>query len=140
MEEKREMMSNVDIFFNFLADNYMLSKYIVAFTKRYDLCRTSFYLTVKRKADKNPKGLFTDILGSGHKFKNLEDKWIEYIADTIDYIPQCGDKVCCSYFDETSYTKVEWITYFLQGTKDCFTDMGGVTNDKQTFVKRLDIE
>lgn len=140
MEEKKEMLSNVEVFLNFLADNDMLSKYIVAFTKRYDICHTPFFVTIKRKANKNPKGLFTEILGSGHKFKDFEKKWIEYIADTIDYVPQCGDKVYCSYFDENTSTKTWWTTYFLQGTKDCFTDMGGVINDKQTFVKRLEID
>ena len=136
-ERKKEMRSNVDIFMNFLAENDALTKYIVAYTKRYNICYTPFYLTVNNKAEKNPKGLFTDILGSGHKFKKIEQKWLEYIEDTIDYTPQTGDKVYCSYFDEENCCKVYWETDFLEGTKDCFTDMGGTINDTQTFVKRL---
>ncbi len=134
------MVSNFEIFLNFLADNFSLEKYIIAYSKRYNVSNYPFHINVKIKASKNPKGLFTEILGSGHCFKKLEHKWLEYIEDTINYIPQTGDKVYCSYFDEERCAKVYWITDFLEGTKDSFTDMGGVINDTQTFVKKLNRE
>ena len=134
------MLSNYEIFLNFLADNFSLAKYTIAYTKRYNICYNPFHLNISKKAEKNPKGLFTDILGSGHCFKKLEQKWLEYIEDTINYKPQTGDKVYCSYFDEENCVKVDWITDFLEGTKECFTDMGGNINDKQTFVKKLNRE
>lgn len=131
------MVSNFEIFLNFLADNFALEKYIIAYTKRYNITYNPFHINVKRKAEKNPKGLFIDILGSGHSFKKLEQKWLEYIEDTINYTPQCGDKVYCSYFDEERCAKVYWITDFLEGTRECFTDMGGTINDTQKFIKKL---
>lgn len=139
-EKKKEMLSNMEVFMNFLADNEALIKYILAYTKRYNICYMPFYLTVNKKANKNPKGLFIDILGSGHSFKKLEKKWVEYVEKTINYIPQKGDKIYCSYFDEERCAKVYWITDFLEGTKECFTDMDGTINDTQTFVKKLNKE
>ena len=134
------MISNFEIFLNFLADNFSLEKYIIAYTKRYNICNNPLHVYVKRKAEKSPKGLFSEVLGSGHRFKKLEQKWLEYIEDTINYKPQTGDKVYCSYFDEERCAKVYWITDFLEGTKESFTDMGGVINDTQTFVKKLNRE
>jgi hypothetical protein len=131
------MLSNLDIFLNFLADNFYMEKYVVAYTKRYDICCNPFYRTVKRKAEKNPKGLFSEILGSGHSFKKIEQKWLEYVEDTINYVPQKGDKVYCSYFDEERCAKVYWVTNFLEGTKKSFTDIDGTINDTQTFIKKL---
>ena len=92
------MVSNFEIFLNFLADNFALEKYIIAYTKRYNITYNPFHINVKRKAEKNPKGLFIDILGSGHSFKKLEQKWLEYIEDTINYVPQPNDYVYCSYY------------------------------------------
>ena len=131
------MISNFEIFLNFLADNFALAKYMIAYTKRYNICYNPFYINVRRKAEKNPKGLFSEVLGSGHSFKKLEQKWLEYIEETINYTPQSGDKVYCCYFDEERCSKVYWITDFLEGTKDCFTDISGTINDTQTFVKKL---
>jgi hypothetical protein len=132
------MISNFEIFLDFLGDNFCLTKYIVAYTKRYNNCHNPFYLNIKRKAEKNPKGLFTDILGTGHSFKKIEKKWLEYLNVTINYMPEKGDKVYCCYFDEERCAKVYWVTDFLEGTKDCFTSMDGTINDTQTFVKKLE--
>lgn len=134
----KKMISNIEIFFDFLARNYMLSKYVVAFTKRYNMGHVPFYLTIKKKADSNPKGLFVDILGTGHKFKKLEKKWIEYADRTICYIPKKGDKVYCSCFAEETLAKVFWIATFCEGTKECFTDMSGKVHDSQTFVEKYE--
>ena len=139
-EKKKEMRSNMDIFMNFLAENDALTKYIVAYTKRYNICYTPFYLNISKKAEKKPKGLFTDVLGSGHKFKKIEQKWLEYVERSIDYEPQKGDRVYCSYFDEERCAKVYWQTDFLEGTKECFTDMDGTINDAQTFVMKVNKE
>lgn len=134
------MVSNFEVFLIFLADNFSLEKYIIAYTKRYNICYSPFHINVKQKAEKNPKGLFSEVLGSGHSFKKLEQKWFEYIENTINYKPQTGDRVYCCYFDEERCAKVYWQTDFLEGTKECFTDMGGNINDTQTFVKKLERE
>lgn len=129
-------LSNVEVFLNFLADNFALTKYIVAYTKRYDICVNPFYRRVKAKADKAPKNLFTDLLGSGHKFKDLEEKWKKYVDITINYEPQAGDIVECFDYDEKDVTKREWRTTFKEGTKECFFDMNGKVNDRQIFVRK----
>lgn len=134
--EKKVMTNNMEIFVNFLANNHALAKYIVAYTKRYNICYNPFYLTVKRKADRNPKGLFSEILGSGHSLKKIEKKWLEYIEDTINYVPQPNDYVYCSYYDEDMCASVSWVTQFASGTKEEFTDTQGKINNAQTFVKR----
>lgn len=130
------MVSNFEIFLIFLADNFSLEKYIIAYTKRYNICYNPLHINVKRKAEKNPKGLFSEVLGSGHSFKKLEQKWFEYIEDTINYVPQPNDYVYCSYYDKDRCASVYWVTQFASGTKEEFTDTAGKINDAQTFVKR----
>lgn len=130
------MTNNMEIFVNFLANNYALSKYIVAYTKRYNICYNPFYLNVKKKAEKNPKGLFSEILGSGHSLKKIEQKWLEYMENTINYEPQANDYVVCSYFDEERFAPVYWVTQFASGTKEEFTDTEGKVHSDQTFVRK----
>lgn len=135
--EKKIMSDNMEIFVNFLADNFALTKYIIAYTKRYNICNNPFYINVSRKARRNPKGLFKDVLGSGAiRFKKLEEKWLEYVKNTIDYVPERGDVIYCSYFDEEKCERVEWLCQFDYGTKESFTDVSGHINDKQTFVRK----
>lgn len=129
------MVSNLDIFFNFLGKNFQLENYIKAYRKRYN-SMDSFLTIIGSKAKTKPNGLFKDILGTGHGFKKLEERWIEYVDKTINYTPKCGEKVYCCYIDDEC-TKVEWLTEFLEGTKECFTDMGGNINNKQTFVSKI---
>lgn len=136
MERKNKMISNVEIFFNFLAENYSLIDYIIAYRKRYNICNTPLYTRVKTRANNNPKGLFKDILGSGHKFKELENKWLEYIENSIDYKPEQGDFVYCVFFDNKTCTLTKWISQFWGGTKEEFTDVNGNLSNKQTFLRK----
>lgn len=136
MEQKNKMISNVEIFFNFLAENYSLTDYIVAYMKHYNICNNPLYARVKSKANSSPKGLFKDILGSGHKFKELEKKWLEYVENSIDYIPERDDFVYCAFFDDKTCTLTEWISQFWEGTKEEFTDINGLVFNKQTFLRK----
>ena len=130
------MLSNMEVFLNFLANNYALTKYITAYTKRYNICTTPFYIFVSSKANKNPKGLFRDILGSNNKFACLEAKWLDYVDNTIFYTPKEGDNVYCSYFDEDKCELCEWRATFKSGTKDSFVDTFGNKHNDQTFVMK----
>lgn len=136
MEKKKEMISNMEIFLNFLAENFSLTKYIIAYTKRYNICHTPFYTIVKSKAKTNPKGLFSDVLGSGHKFHKLEEKWIEYVENSINYIPEKGDYIYAAYFDETTCVLISWVSQFDNGDKKEYTDTNGNFHNKQTFVRK----
>lgn len=133
-----KMISNLEIFFNFLANRFVLTDYILAYTKRYDVRTHPFYLKVNSKANKNPKRLFSDILGSGHNFKDLEKKWIEYVDASINYKPKKGDDIYCAYFDEKECELVSWIDVFASGTKENYVNKWGRTHDEQTFVCKIE--
>lgn len=132
------MISNLEVFFNFLADRFYLTDYIIAYTKRYNICLRPFYRTVNAQANRNPKGLFSDILGSGHKFKELEQRWIEYVDDTINYFPKENDKIYCAYLNEKTYDIVSWIDTFGSGTKEEYiSKIDNKVHNEQTFVRKL---
>ena len=61
------MVSNLDIFFNFLGKNFQLENYIKAYRKRYN-SMDSFLTMVGSKAKTKPNVLLKDILGTGHGF------------------------------------------------------------------------
>lgn len=130
------MISNVEIFLDFLANNFSLEKYIVAYTKRYDVCHTPFLSRIRSKANSNPKGLFTDVLGNCHKFKELEKKWIEYVDNSINYVPAKGDFIYVSFYDEEHCCLTSWVDQFWEGTKERYTNVNGDVEDKHTFVRR----
>jgi hypothetical protein len=89
------------------------------------------------KCKTNPKGMFGEVLGKNHKFKKAEEKWIRCVDDTINYVPQCGDKVYCCTFDRENCERVCFRTHFLEGTKEKFTDMGGNTFENLAFIKKI---
>lgn len=130
------MISNLDIFFDFLGDNFLITDYLSACRKRYSSMDSLFDILFL-KCKTNPKGMFGEVLGKNHKFKKAEEKWIRCVDDTINYVPQCGDKVYCCTFDRENCERVCFRTHFLEGTKEKFTDMGGNTFENLAFIKKI---
>lgn len=133
---KKQMLSNVEVFFNFLAMNYSITEYIIAYRKRYDTRYKPLYPTIRIVANNKPKGLFEDVLGTVHKFKDLEKKWIKYVDDSICYKPKCGDFVYCSFLDDKTYDVVSCVCQFWEGNKEEFIDINGDTHNCHTFFRK----
>lgn len=133
------MLSNFEIFIGFLAMRGKLTDIITAYTKRYDICANPFFRMVKNKANAHPKTLFNDVLGTHHKFKDLEEKWVKYVEDTIDYVPVMGDYVICQIYDEKADRIIEKMFRFIEGSKESFIDDNGITHNEQITIKKYNI-
>lgn len=133
-----KIQSNIDIFFDFLAKNFSTTKYILAYQKRYDSCVLPMIQTLTAKANKKPKGMFSEILGSAHPFKALERMWLDYVDKTINYEPKENDVVECVFFNENTYERHSATTRFASGNKYEFTDIGGTTYKNHILLKKID--
>lgn len=133
-----KIQSNIDIFFDFLAKNFSTTKYILAYQKRYDSCVLPMMQTLTAKANKKPKGMFTDILGSAHPFKVLENMWLDYVDKTINYEPKENDVVECVFFNENTYNRNSVTTIFKSGNKYEFTNISDEIYKDYILLKKVD--
>lgn len=121
----------------FMAERALITDYITAYCRRYDECNNPFTRLVRDKLKTNPKGVFKEILGPYHKFKEKEIQWIDFVDRSILYTPKEGDRVCCSYFDDDLERLVDWECTFKEGNKETFTDTDGNIQNKHSFIYKL---